>query len=87
MITFGTMITTAEGISKPVTTTYDDGAYLCPHCDYPVMADHVVCRNPGCDTNLPANVTKARREQAEKEAAELAQRKHWRQIAYGTAAY
>lgn len=41
-------ITDILGNSLPVTRTYEDGSFNCPHCGYAVVAPALECSNPWC---------------------------------------
>lgn len=86
MTKFGTPVFTNAGDSLPVTQVYEDGSYLCPYCNYPVMPTALACENPGCYANPSMTaefITKRRAETLEAEQA-AAQRRSWREIAYRT---
>lgn len=65
-----------DGSSKEVTLFFEDGAFICPYCEYPVMAGETECQNPGCWTAFKtleslqaaqAKYNKEKAEQAERE--------------------
>lgn len=49
-------VTNVLGETLPVTHTFEDGSYSCPHCDYPIVigsSNWIVgsCNNPVCSAN------------------------------------
>lgn len=43
-------ISLANGDTREVTKYFEDGAYICPWCEYPVRHTEKSCQNPGCWT-------------------------------------
>lgn len=73
-------VTDVLGRSRDIVRTYEDGAYDCPFCAYPVQPGQPHCENPACPANqrrdaaqVAAQVAAAEARQAE---TERRQREH-----------
>ena len=81
------LVTDVLGRQLEVTHTYEDGAYDCPFCSYPVLSKEAGCRNPACPANpsRPSNEVAAQVAAAEARQAEDERRQ--REIEAATARF